>query len=420
MSSKKKSASSARVSDAHEKSTDKLSVKEFRDRFCIPNGVIVEFLNGEAVVSTEKAEQDTVIFSKEQFNAGLRIINMLYNLDLTMLEVFFVYSLKKAKTDHLQPVRAPAFSSIGDGTARLDVGRGEGRVMVRASFGCLSKLFEIDAKERQCKTLLTAREPDSGRPGAPRASKEADAEKRRVLLDNREKKTKRRDPSEGSRTETRRRLFSKENSSEKEEVGEEEWKGREGAPLLRPLLTRRSTSLAAVARLANLAEEAASVNHLDSRNPDADAAEARPRSARNLRSGLLGWLQDRQQEIEVSCSSAHDAHPDGGEVEMATEPPGVPVMVPAEVAPGEIHPAVNVEAPNPEQESSSLASSEGNPVNDAACCSASPFSYAELEEKLKQIPLGLPTVMPSAQMFEMVETLVSGLRGHGQSIRSFH
>ncbi|RVW36109.1 hypothetical protein CK203_079646 [Vitis vinifera] len=56
------------------KSTDKLSVKEFRDRFCIPNGVIVEFLNGEDVVSTEKAEQDTVIFSKEQFNAGLRFL----------------------------------------------------------------------------------------------------------------------------------------------------------------------------------------------------------------------------------------------------------------------------------------------------------------------------------------------------------
>ena len=66
MSSKKKAASSARVGDAHEKSTDKLSVKEFRDRFCIPNGVIVEFLNGEDVISTEKAEQDTVIFSKEQ------------------------------------------------------------------------------------------------------------------------------------------------------------------------------------------------------------------------------------------------------------------------------------------------------------------------------------------------------------------
>ena len=132
MSSKQKATSSVRAGDAHGKSTDKLSVKEFRDRFCIPNGVIVEFLNGEDVVSTEKAEQDTVIFSKEQFNAGLRfllpalfkeflhftqippafihpnivwvlmgcsIINMLYNLDLTLLEVFFVYSLKKVKND---------------------------------------------------------------------------------------------------------------------------------------------------------------------------------------------------------------------------------------------------------------------------------------------------------------------------------
>ncbi|RVW13917.1 hypothetical protein CK203_089963 [Vitis vinifera] len=96
---------------------------------------------------------------------------------------------------------------------------------------------------------------------------------------------------------------------------------------------------------------------------------------------------------------------------MATEPPAVPLMVPAEVAPGETHPVINVEAPNSEQESSSLASSEGNPVNDSSCTSTSPFSYAELEEKLKQIPPDLPTVMPSAQMFEMVETLVSGLRG---------
>ncbi|RVW95991.1 hypothetical protein CK203_027642 [Vitis vinifera] len=178
------------------------------------------------VVSTEKAEQDTVIFSKEQFNAGLRfpcrlfmeflhftkippvfihpniirvlmgcsIINMLYNLDLTLLEVFFVYSLKKAKTDifsmsaHLPSLQL--VTELPDSTK----GGAKGHVMVRgawagsrhparpfspnyslaipgksgkkghlvdwvekASFACLSKLFEIDAKERQCKTLLTAR-----------------------------------------------------------------------------------------------------------------------------------------------------------------------------------------------------------------------------------------------------------------------
>ncbi|RVW28500.1 hypothetical protein CK203_103980 [Vitis vinifera] len=137
----------------------------------------------------------------------------------------------------------------------------------------------------------------------------------------------------------------------------------------------------------------------------------KPRRVRNLRSGLHGRLQERQQEIEVSCSSGHDAHPEGGEVEMVIETPAVPVVVLLRLHPGRPISIINVEAPNPEQESSSLASSEGNPVNDASCTSASPFSYAELEEKLKQIPPGLPTVMPSAQMFEMVETLVSGLRG---------
>ena len=73
MSSKRKATSSSRASDVREKATDKLDVKEFRDRFCIPNGVIVELLNDEEVpASTEKFEKNTIIFSKEQFNAGLR------------------------------------------------------------------------------------------------------------------------------------------------------------------------------------------------------------------------------------------------------------------------------------------------------------------------------------------------------------
>ena len=170
-------------------------------------------------------------------------------------------------------------------------------------------------------------------------------------------------------------------------------------------LNHSSTSLAAVAHQANLAEEAASVNHPDSPIPGVDADEAfcadpmeeagaesqsqpsddpdrlalvlvtgppskRPRSTRNLRSGLFGRLQDRQQEIEVSCSSVHDTHPEGGEVEMTTEPPAVPEMVPAEVAPGETHPDVNVEAPHPEQELPSAALSGGEPVHDASCSSA--------------------------------------------------
>ena len=113
------------------KSVDKLSVKEFHERFCIPNGVSIELTDGEAV-STENSEDQAIFFSKEQFNAGLlfplpslfkeflhftqippayihpnmvrvlmgcSILNMLFNLDLTLLDVLFIYSIKKLKTD---------------------------------------------------------------------------------------------------------------------------------------------------------------------------------------------------------------------------------------------------------------------------------------------------------------------------------
>ena len=69
---------------------------------------------------------------------------------------------------------------------------------------------------------------------------------------------------------------------------------------------------------------------------------------------------------------------------MATETPVVPVVVPDENTPGKTHPTENVEAPNPEEESPFVASSGGNPVNDAAC------SFA---------------IVPSAKMFEMVESV---------------
>ncbi|RVW54576.1 hypothetical protein CK203_071398 [Vitis vinifera] len=80
------------------------------------------------------------------------------------------------------------------------------------------------------------------------------------------------------------------------------------------------------------------------------------------------------------------------------------------VHPGRPQPAKDDRAPDPDEESLSNASSEGNPVDDAACISASSFSYAELEEKLKRIPPGSDVAMPSAKMFEAVETLVSSLR----------
>ncbi|KAL6313421.1 hypothetical protein AAG906_003693 [Vitis piasezkii] len=106
-------------------------------------------------------------------------------------------------------------------------------------------------------------------------------------------------------------------------------------------LNHSGPSASAVARLAILAEEAASINHPGSLHPDGDAAEAlcatpmeetrvesqsqpsddpnrlalvlvkgppskRSRSARNLKSGLIGRLQDRLQEIEDFASRRKD------------------------------------------------------------------------------------------------------------------
>ena len=54
-----------------EKPTNKLNKREFYERFCIPNGVSIQLVDGEAM-STEKAANHAVYFSKEQFNTRLR------------------------------------------------------------------------------------------------------------------------------------------------------------------------------------------------------------------------------------------------------------------------------------------------------------------------------------------------------------
>ena len=54
-----------------EKSVDKLNVREFYEHFCIPNGMSIQLMDGEAV-STEKSANNAIFFNKEQFNAGLR------------------------------------------------------------------------------------------------------------------------------------------------------------------------------------------------------------------------------------------------------------------------------------------------------------------------------------------------------------
>ncbi|RVW28330.1 hypothetical protein CK203_104498 [Vitis vinifera] len=342
---------------------------------------------------TEKGGKNAILFTKEQFNAGLRfplpalfkeflhfsqippifihpnlvrvlmgcsIINMLYSLDLTLLEVFFVYSLKKAKNDifsvsaHLPSLQM--VTELPDSTK----GGAKGLVAVWGGWAGLSQ--------------------HPSRPFSPNYTlKIPGLELRGHLVDWVEKAS-----FACSRTEAGSGLSSKENFRKKGKLVKKHGKDvKEPTPpkefpppqttyegevmIEEPVnaaphsissgpgrmsgLNHSGPSLVAAARLANVAEEAASINRPGNLNPDADAAETapleeagaesqsqpsddpdrlaivlvkgpplkKPRLTRDLQSGLFERLQERQQEIEISCASAHDAHPDGGEVEMATE-----------------------------------------------------------------------------------------------------
>ena len=133
-------------------------------------------------------------------------------------------------------------------------------------------------------------------------------------------------------------------------------------------------------------------------------ATRRSRPARDLKSSISGRLQGHLLEtIEVNYSSAQEDHPEESETEMAEENPTDPMLVLDESSPEETQPTVNDGGPDPGEESHHNASSEGSPVDDATCTSASPSSYAELEEMLKWIPPGSNVALPSVKMFEATE-----------------
>ncbi|RVW43444.1 hypothetical protein CK203_070411 [Vitis vinifera] len=216
MSANQEAASSGPAGDVPEKSVDKLSVKE--NSFTLP-----------------RSHQP----SSTQYSSGAdgcSILNMLFNLDLSLLEVLFVYSLKKGKNDifsmaaHLPSLQLVTElpDSMKGGAKGYVVVRGawagllehperpfslnyslvlpgsdmRGHVVEwveKASFVRLNKLFEITAAERQYVTLLTARnlmavvrEPCEYIINIlPRKlPKKADAEKRRALLVDRERRKK--------------------------------------------------------------------------------------------------------------------------------------------------------------------------------------------------------------------------------------
>ncbi|RVW67396.1 hypothetical protein CK203_061271 [Vitis vinifera] len=314
------------------------------------------FIYSGGVVPTEKAEKDTIIFSKEQFNAGLRFpLPALFKefLHFTQIPPAFIHP------NIVRHVRSPALPSIGDGAARLDEGRGEGTRVVRGAWAGskhparpfspnYSLVIPGPEKGATYPRICRQHSPQEAQRGSAWGAlycegspdlpgvKEADAEKRRALLDNREKEkegTLRKAPgqkrgaaSPPKKAPAKKRKLVKNGKGVKEPTPPKEF-----AP---PPITHEAERLPVwLIWLRKLRPST-----IRSPNPDVDAAEAvcatpmeeagaesqsqpsddpdrlalvlvkgppskRP-SARNLRSGLIGRLQDRQQEIEVSCSSA--------------------------------------------------------------------------------------------------------------------
>ncbi|RVW53142.1 hypothetical protein CK203_080642 [Vitis vinifera] len=452
----------ARSGDAHEKSVDKLSVKEFREWFYIPYGVVVELMDGD-VMSTEKAEDHAIVFSKEQFNAGLwfpllslfkeflhftqipsayiypnivrvlmgcNILSMLFNLDLTLLEAGLL--------EHPERPFSPNHSLVLPGPDK----RGHIVEWVeKASFARLNKLFEITAAERHYETLLTARNllavvresqtyiinilprklPKKLVSGEHyvlkdlqfyKEVKKADAQKRQTLLDDREGRRKegtlRKAP--GKKRSTPSSLAGAPAKKKNRRRLEVTIRESEVPPLPSVLsgpghlasLNHSGPSQLVVERLALLAEETTSINQPGSPHPDADAAEASCEAALPLSAPPR---EEVGSESLVSCSSVQDDHPEESEAGDGSREPTRPGGGPGWGSPGATQLAETAGAPESEKESLSHASSGGNPFDDATCISASAFRYAELEEKLKRIPPGLDVVMPLAKMFEVVETV---------------
>ena len=127
--------------------------------------------------STEKAAQGAIFFSKEQFNVGLRfslpslfkqflhctqipfahihpnivrvlmgcsILNMFFHLDLSLLEVLFVYTIKKGKNDIFNMFAHIPSLQLVTGLPDSNKGGVKGHVLVQGLWAGLIKHPEMD------------------------------------------------------------------------------------------------------------------------------------------------------------------------------------------------------------------------------------------------------------------------------------
>ena len=158
------------------KPTEFLNEREFRDHFYFSNDISVHLVEGDPM-PIEKVRHNAMYFTKEQFNAGLRfplssffkqflhytqippnfihpnivwvligcsILITLFYLDLSLLEVLFIYTIKKSKKDIFSMFAH--ISSLQLVTGLLDSNKGEakGHALVRGAWAGLMEHPEMD------------------------------------------------------------------------------------------------------------------------------------------------------------------------------------------------------------------------------------------------------------------------------------
>ncbi|KAL6322419.1 hypothetical protein AAG906_007973 [Vitis piasezkii] len=167
-------------------------------------------------------------------------------------------------------------------------------------------------------------------------------------------------------------------------------------------LNHSGPSLAVIARLANAAEEAASINRPGNLNPDADAVEASPTEEAGAESESRP--SDDPDRLALTLS---------GSKRLKLAAPLLMTLIRMEAR---WRWQLALQPPGYNSDATA-SSSEEESVDDAP--PASPFSYAELEDKLKQITPDWKAIKPSTQMFDMMETLMRGLRSLAQQHKLF-
>ncbi|RVW41146.1 hypothetical protein CK203_069842 [Vitis vinifera] len=371
-------------------SVDKLSVKEFCERFCIPNDVSVELTDEEAI-STENNEDHAIFFSNEQFNAELR-----FPLP-SMFKEFLHFSQIPPAYIHPNMVRGvngfcrlPSVHAVGDQSAGLNQGgcqgpcAGEGlmggfrdasRQALRSQpivegprYGQNKRGKLVEWVEKNLRlvmmepqpyvlNILPRRLPEEVVAGEHfvfqdllfyAAVQKVDAWTRKARLTDREVKRKegllRKAPGEKRSGPSPAGAPPKKKKKEPENPLPPSISSGPGHV---PGLNHSGPSLSAAARLELLAEEAASINQPGSPHPDVDAAEAVCAEVSPLMATPMEEMREGEPEpsflrAKPSCpctfegaSFKEDDHLEGSETEMATETPAISVVVPDERTPGE-------------------------------------------------------------------------------------